>query len=203
MDEFIVILRPDKGNDIVILNKVDYVNKVETLLSDDSKFKPINNDKNINKLIYSLENKICRFLRAIKSKGIIDESTYKDTVPIGSKPGILYGLPKIHKPNCPIRPILSAIKTPSYNLAKFLIPLINKWSTNEYTTKDTFHFTSEITNFPNANKYIMASFDIKSLFTNVPLRETIEVILNLAFQNSDKFLGFEKNDLKKLLKIEF
>ena len=88
-------------------------------------------------------------------------------------------------------------------MAKFLIPLINKWSTNEYTTKDTFHFTSEIINFPNANKYIMASFDIKSSFTNVPLRETIEVILNLAFQNSDKFLGFEKNDLKKLLKIEF
>ena len=90
-------MRPDKGNGIVVLNKVDYVNKVETLLSDDSKFKPINNDKNINKLIYSLENKICRFLRAIKSKGIIDESTYKDIAPIGSKPGFLYGLPKIHK----------------------------------------------------------------------------------------------------------
>ena len=78
------------------------------------------------------------------------------------------------------------------NLAKFLFPLINKWSSNEYTTKDTFHFTSEITNFSNANNYTMASFDIKSLFTNVPLRETIVIILSLAFQNTNKFLNCEK-----------
>ena len=49
-DKSIVILRPDKGNGIVMMDKVDYVSKIETLLSDDSKFKTIH-DKNINKLI--------------------------------------------------------------------------------------------------------------------------------------------------------
>ena len=69
---------------------------------------------------------MCRFLKISKFRGIIDEDTYKNMVTIGSKPGILYGLPKIHKPECHIRPILIAIKTPSYNLKKSLIFLINK-----------------------------------------------------------------------------
>ena len=40
----IVILRPDKGNGVVILNRVDYINKVESLLSDTSKFKKLDTD---------------------------------------------------------------------------------------------------------------------------------------------------------------
>ena len=47
--------------------------------------------------------------------------------PVGSRPGILYGNPKVHKPvvdNMPkLRPILSTINTPGYNLAKFLMPI--------------------------------------------------------------------------------
>ena len=194
-DKSIVIIKPDKGNGVVVLNKCDYVEKVEGLLLDDSKFKKIN--KNVNKLMFSLEDKITRFLRLLKSKNIIDDETFKNLQPSGSKPGILYGLPKIHKPGCPIRPILSAIKTPTYNLAKFIIPLINPWSSNEFTTKDSFHFTAEIIKYDNSSNLVMASFDIKSLFTNVPLKDTIEVILNLAFRDSDKFLvlvnNFSKN----------
>ena len=43
--------------------------------------------------------------------------------PHGSRPGILYGNPKVHKPvidNCPeFRPILSSIGTPTYKLPNF------------------------------------------------------------------------------------
>ena len=46
------------------------------------------------------------------------------SLPLVSRSGILYGNPKAHKPvadNMPkFRPILSAINTPGYNLAKFL-----------------------------------------------------------------------------------
>ena len=40
----IVIIRPNKGNEVVILNRSDYVNKVETLLTDRSKFKKLDCD---------------------------------------------------------------------------------------------------------------------------------------------------------------
>ena len=57
----IVILRPDKGNGVVILDYVDYINKVESLFLDASKFKKL--DTEILDLCLKHENKFIRFLR--------------------------------------------------------------------------------------------------------------------------------------------
>ncbi len=56
-----------------------------------------------------------------------------------SVPGTLYGLPKVHKPGCLIRPILSAINTFNHNLAKFLVPVLSSLTTNGFTVK-IFYF---------------------------------------------------------------
>ena len=65
------------------------------------------------------------------------------------------------------RPILSACNTPGYNLAKFLIPILEPSNHLEFTVKDFFSFTKEITKYDSALS--MASLDIESLFTNIPL----------------------------------
>jgi hypothetical protein len=102
-------------------------------------------------------------------------------MPIGSRPGILYGLPKVHKPNFPLRPIISAIGTHAYKLAKFLVPLLRPFSTNSYTISDTFMFVKELRELQiNTNNVVMASFDVKSLFTNIPLDETISIIVIIS-----------------------
>ena len=44
----------------------------------------------------------------------------------------------------PFRPILSALQTPTYNLAKFLVPKLNPLTNNQYTVKNSFQFTEEI-----------------------------------------------------------
>ena len=91
------------------------------------------------------------------------------------RPGIFFGNPKIHKPvvnNLPkFRPILSAINTPGYNLATFLIPMLEPLPHNEFTIKDSFSFAKEITRYDSS--LYMASLDVESLFTNIPLNETI------------------------------
>ena len=47
--------------------------------------------------------------------------------------------------NCPtFRPILWALNTPTYKLAKFLVPILKLLATNEFIVKDSFHFTGEI-----------------------------------------------------------
>ncbi len=101
---------------MVILNKKDYIDKTESILNDKSKINLINGDW--FKYIISLEDKLNRILRKIKNK--LTDTTYNFLFASGSTPGILYGLPKVHKDGCPIRPILSAINTFNYNLAKFL-----------------------------------------------------------------------------------
>ena len=126
-DRDIVILRPDKGNGVVILNKADYIYKVETLLSDASKFKKLDCDmldicaKRENKLIWFLRDKLWK-------EEAISEPIYKELLYTGSTPGILYGLPKVHKDHCPARPILSAIGTYNYKIAKFCVPILQPYA---------------------------------------------------------------------------
>ena len=46
-----------------------------------------------------------------------------------------------------------------------------------YTVSDTFSFLDTISNVKNADDYVMASIDIVSLYTSVPVRETIDILI--------------------------
>ena len=59
----IIICRPDKGNAVVVLNKSDYITKMETILNDKSKFHKVHDD--VLKLSISLENKFIDLLRKL------------------------------------------------------------------------------------------------------------------------------------------
>ena len=78
----------------------------------------------------------------------------------------LYDLPSF-------RLILSAISTPTCKKGKFLVPILEPLTTNEYAIKDSFTFAEELQSFDS--KLLMASFDVESLFTNTPLQETIDL----------------------------
>ena len=102
-------------------------------------------------------------------------------------------MPKLH-------PILSATSTPGYNLAKFLIPILEPLIHNEFTAKDSFSFATDKTTYDSS--LYMASFDVESLFINIPLNETIN---NCASDLRNKNLDngkLSKRDLFKLLETE-
>ena len=122
--------------------------------------------------------------------------------PVGSTPGILYGNCKVHKtvPDGevpPFRPILSAIGTVSYNLAKYLVPVLSPLTTNKYVTKDSFTFAEDVRK--QNPDYFMTSFDVDSLFTNIPLDETIEICIRKSFGRKRTFNGFSKPEFRQLL----
>ena len=87
----------------------------------------------------------------------------------------MYGLPKVHKQGNPLRPIVSSIKTAGYNVAKFLHPLITPLTSNEYTVLNSRSFVEEILGLDLPKNYVLASYDVESLFTNVPLEETFYI----------------------------
>ena len=137
------------------------------------------------------KEKVNRYLRKLKSGYVISKSCYSNLFASGSRPGILYGLPKVHKNDCPIRPIMSAIGTFNYKLSKFLVPILAPITTNEYTVKDSFSFAKEICDM-NAGDCVLASFDVKSLFTNIPLKETVDICIEKRFHEESMVLGFSK-----------
>ena len=102
----------------------------------------------------------------------------------GSTAGVLYGLPKVHKTGCPFRPIVSSVNTYNYNLASFLVNVLKPIYTNQFTIKDSFTFLDWVKAHQHNNE-MMCSFDVCSLFTNVPLDETIEISLTKLYSLPD------------------
>ena len=100
-DDSIVILPADKGRTSVILNKQDYHNKVKALLDDTNTYEKLTSDPT----------------RAIKEERI-PNYLYNQLYPTAENVPKFYGLPKIHKKDVPLRPIVSSIGSVMYDTAK-------------------------------------------------------------------------------------
>ena len=173
-------------------------------MADGSKFRKVSCPKgNPLRKILNKELEIRPLIKTLFDDGRLSKNTYNKLWPVGSHPGILYGLPKVHKDpvnNFPkFRPILSAIGTPAYALAKYLVPFFNPICTNEYTIKDSFSFSSEIAEHDNS--LYMCSLDVESLFTNIPLIETINICTEEIFKHSVFVNDLNKQQFKNLLTL--
>ena len=198
----IILQTADKGNSVVLFIKTDYFKRMKELLSDASQFKEITVErgKEIN-LLLQYEGKLTELLKRVKSSVTTD--LYKHLYPPGSQPGIMYGLSKIHKllvngfPK--LRPILSAINTGTEKWAKCFVPLLKPFTFNNYTGKDSFDFAKDITQ--QSSKLFMASFDVDSFFTNVPLDESIEISVNQLSKASQTVSGLNKQQVLEVFSL--
>ena len=142
---------------------------IEEIISDTSKFEKLNEDPTLK-----FEASLQCFLRKLK------HNEYDKLYPSGSAPACIYGTPEMHKFSSSdlfpkLRPIVSSIGTFNYNLAHFLCDLCSPLIPNDYSCKDTVTFVSQIKN-ANLSKKFLVSYNVSSLFTSIPLRETIETI---------------------------
>ena len=86
---------------------------------------------------------------------------------------------------------------PSYKLAKFLLPFLMPLTQNDYTITDSFHLAEEICK-QDPNLYI-ASPDVDSLFTNIPLREAIDICIASLYKDDEYTLKIPKDIFCNLL----
>ena len=138
-----------------------------------------------------------------KLKGAVSVEQYKKIKAVGSRPGVLYGLCKVHKnivDSCPsFRPIFSAIGTPSYKVAKFLVAGMNSITPNEFTVKDTSCFAKEVVE--QDSSLIMGNLDVDSLFTNITLDESIDICTNTIYSEQDAVRSINKDKFRNVLSI--
>ena len=122
-NEQIVITKPDKESGVVILNKSDYIKKMGSILEDKTKFlnmgvvhlhdNTAKNEQNLQKRLLDLAN-----------QNILTRDVYDRVRPTGSQRLRMYGLPKTHKEDMPLRPILSMIGSSQHELAKWLAEIL-------------------------------------------------------------------------------
>jgi hypothetical protein len=70
-----------------------------------------------------IERKIRKLLT--KHKTVLPAALKHKLTRYHSKPSHLYGLPKIHKPDIPLRPIVSSVDSPCYALAEILNKILS------------------------------------------------------------------------------
>ena len=170
-DSNIVIVPADKGKATVVMDRMDYDTKMSAILQDDQ-YRPLPRDPTVK-----VENKIVDTLKRLRNEGHLDHELYDFLTPRYSTPPQMYGLPKIHKEDTPMRPIVSTINSPTYKLAKELARILTPLAGNTaYTVKNSTAFVERIRGVQTTPQDTLVSFDVKSLFTQVPVEAALTVV---------------------------
>lgn len=170
-DRSLHITKADKSKTIVILDKLDYVNKMNELLNDETVYKKL--DKNPLKEI----NK--KFNKKLKEILNFDDQLIKKLFVFTPNLAYMYGLIKTHKPNNPARPVISSVKTASYKLSKWLVNLLSPLLGNisKSHIKNNRHFVEILTSLNLNYNFKMFSLDVTSLYTKVPVNDLLNFLL--------------------------
>ena len=195
-----MILKPDKGKGIVLIKKTDYIDSVKRIFDDKAKFKKLENDPTLTNL-----STVHNYLNKLLDRGEINLDEWKTMRLKSARVGRAHGLPKTHKEFDRIpkfRPIVDTTGTAHYGIGKFLSTLLNPLTQNEYAVKDSFDAAQRIQQIPQNlfdEGYRYVSFDAVSLFTNVPLKRTVDVILDRVYNDKLIKTKLVKRTLKKLI----
>ena len=169
-----VILTADKGTCLVVMDKEEYINKAQDLLKEET-YRIIPEDPT-NKQ----KNKFIQLLKKIKTEGGISEENYKKMYPTCAGIPKFYGLPKVHKAGVPLRPIVSSGGSVTYNtskeLARIFKPLAGRSS---FSVQNTMDFVEQVKNIRLQPQECIVSYDVKALFTSVPMKPAIKIIKQL------------------------
>ena len=164
----------------MVMDKEQYINKAEELLKQPT-YKTIQSDPPTK-----YKNKLICLLKTIKTEGRMNEALYRRLYPTGAGSSKFYGLPKIHKEGIPLRPIVSSIGAVSYEtskeLARILKPLVGKSPHHVHNTQD---FIDQIKDIKLKEDLCMVSYDVKALFTSVPIQPTLNTTQNLLEDDKD------------------
>jgi len=164
----IVIKHADKSAGIVVLNRTDYENKVLEMLNDTNTYTRTDTDdttyvkKQAHKLFFTLFN-----------HNYISKKQFKHLTEFTAQTPTFYGIPKIHKKDNPLRPIVSQTNAPTSQVSKYLDKLLE---TAEKQIPHLLQDTTALLQLIEKNKHItpntiLVTLDVVSLYTNIPQEE--------------------------------
>ena len=185
---------------MVLLSKDTCTNTVERIFKGKTKFKMLNHDPTLTNL-----KTMQSYLKTLLKRGEITEEEEKLMRPKFAHISRAHGLPKTHKTFTnvpPFCPIIDTSNTPHYKMEKFLANLLNPLTQNDHRVKDSFEASSRIQNISLTlfeQGYVFVSFDVVSLFTNVPLDRTIKIILKRSYEDKLITATLKKRTMKKFI----
>ncbi|XP_058977752.1 uncharacterized protein LOC131802176 [Musca domestica] len=192
----ILILNADKGNVTVAMYKDDYQQRMNEILGDMMTYQRLIKDPTSN-----LSKKNNELVEELFKNNIIstaEKKCLKTDVAIAPR---LYGLPKIHKENFPLRPICSSVNSPSIQLCKYVVNILKNLTKNsKYNVSDSMQFRDKIKNLTIKDEEQMVSFDVVSLFPSIPVDLGLEII-EKRWDEIEEYTNMSKSLFLSILKF--
>ncbi|XP_076045760.1 uncharacterized protein LOC143028003 [Oratosquilla oratoria] len=112
-----------------------------------------------------------------------------------------YGLPKVHKENIPLRPIVAFRNSPTYHLASYLAKLLRPLVTDSpHMLQNSADFIERIKGLNLRSGDVLVSFDVQSMFTSIP-RDLAKSALKSAMEDNRGFLDNQKLSVSELMRL--
>lgn len=171
-DNKALIVKADKSNSVVIMYDSEYVSKTIEFF-DKNNIIEIQADPTPK-----LQSRLKNLMK--KSDFLLTAEEIRDCTVMNPSAPRLRAQPKTHKANCPIRPIVNSRSSPTYKISKKLNEILsNTFKFDEtYSVKNSYELINCIKDVQIPETAKFASLDITNLYTNIPVKETIEIIKN-------------------------
>ena len=188
----------DKGIGICVMTTDNNHKKLNDIVQLPQFEKVLSKRKNEKNPILKEEERVTTVLKRLLEENKISEALYNRLKPIGSQPPRLYGLAKIHKQNVPVRPVLSMPGSVYYKIGNEVsewLSVVTECKINSSTKEIADSLpTIEL----DENKELI-SFDVVSLYTNVPLKEAIETCTDLLYSGRYPSPTVDRGTFKELV----
>ena len=201
-NENIVVISADKESCTVILNETDYVNKVNAMISEGiSKGKYVETVDSTHKDLKHFQDFLYRHFYRTKY--------YDGMRPVSNQPARFFATAKMHEfdtiedinvKDLKLRPIIDQTGTYIYDASKVVAQFLKPLARNEFTISDTLAFPELLKNIENSDNYEDVSYDVESLFTSIPIKETIDYIIHKIYLENAIEPMCKKSIFKKLLR---
>ena len=180
-DEDIMILPADKGKCLVVMDRKQYIEKMEEKLSDETTYKKIKKDPT-----NEIKEGLTKILNEIKEEGQLDHRTYFRLTPTKTRIPRMYGLPKIHKANYPLREIVDSTSSVAKECDKYIAQILQKYTgKTPYYVKNSAHFAQKIKDLTVEDDETLVSYDVEALYPSVPQSESIDIIHQLMTADTE------------------
>ncbi|BHF69652.1 hypothetical protein SprV_0301269800 [Sparganum proliferum] len=193
-DDSIVVVPADKGGATVIMDKVDYVQKANTVFNDKEAYAPLAEDPT-KKQAAAIKKKVNELARL----KLINPNDSKFMTLSDPRIAHAYGLPKVHKPDAPLRIIVPLIGSPTYSLAKWLYRHLKHLADgSQYSIENSQAFLEKIQGLKVSPDESIISFYVVALFSSIPHDLAIE---SVAGRLRDNPIDIPTHHVLEMLKL--